>query len=401
MRSSTTAWLLAALALSWSAAEAAEVKVEPYGATQDGRKVTAYTLVNDKGNSATILDYGATISAVRVPDRKGQRTNVVMAFADVAGWESMGHANAILGRVTNRLLNGFTLDGVHYPLKPNANGVTMHSATGYTGYSVRIWGVEPVRPQDGAAVTMTLDSPDGDQGFPGNLKIRATYRFDNDDQLRLDMSAATDKPTVINLTNHVYFNLNGNGSVPVFDHELQVMSDKIAEQGPQTEYTGKILPVAGTPWDFTKPTPVRERLALALGAEYAAAATAPPVPPTMIRSFNLPYFATAWTGSLPACAIRRAAGCWRCAPPNPRCTFIRRPRCGAISSAIRASPSRACRRSPSRPSTCPRRPITPSSPRSCCGRGRPGGRPPSSPSRPTPAARRRRSQRPQASLDWA
>lgn len=291
MRSSSTAWLLAALALSWSAAEAAEVKVEPYGVTQDGRKVTAYTLVNDKGNSATILDYGATISAVRVPDRKGQRTNVVMAFADMAGWESMGHANAILGRVTNRLLNGFTLDGVHYPLKPNANGVTMHSATGYTGYSVRIWGVEPVRPQDGAAVTMTLDSPDGDQGFPGNLKIRATYRFDNDDQLRLDMSAATDKPTVINLTNHVYFNLNGNGSVPVFDHELQVMSDKIAEQGPQTEYTGKILPVAGTPWDFTKPTPVRERLALALGAEYAAAATAPPVPPTMIRSFNLPYFA--------------------------------------------------------------------------------------------------------------
>ena len=291
MRSSTTAWLLAALALSWSVAEAAEVKVEPYGATQDGRKVTAYTLVNDKGNSATILDYGATISAVRVPDRNGQRTNVVMAFADMAGWESMGHANAILGRVTNRLFNGFTLDGVHYPLKPNANGVTMHSATGYTGYSVRIWGVEPVRPQDGAAVTMTLDSPDGDQGFPGNLKIRATYRFDNDDQLRLDMSAVTDKATVINLTNHVYFNLNGNGTVPVFDHELQVMSHQIAEQGPQTQYSGKILPVRGTPWDFTKPTPIRERLALALGPEYAVAATAPPVPPTMIRSFNLPYFA--------------------------------------------------------------------------------------------------------------
>lgn len=282
-----------ALSLTAWAASAAEVKVEPYGTTKDGRPVTAYTLTNDRGNSATILDYGATIAAVRVPDRHGKLANVAFSFADIAGWEATGHANAILGRVANRITNGFTLDGVRYPLKPGANGTTMHSATGYTGYGVRTWKVDPVTSRD--SISMTLDSPDGDQGMPGNLKIRATYLFGNDNSLRLDMTATTDKATPVNLTNHVYFNLLGNSVAPVYDHILQVNSKQIAGE-PEIGVIGQLRPVAGTPFDFTKPTVLKERMALALGPQYAPGGTPagtapPPLPPTVIRNFNLPFFA--------------------------------------------------------------------------------------------------------------
>jgi aldose 1-epimerase len=284
-----------AAALSWAgAASAATVRAEPYGRTKDGAAVTAYTLTNDRGNSATILDMGATIAAVRVPDRQGRRTNVVLSFGDVAGWEALQHA-AIMGRVANRILNGFTLDGVHYPLKPGPTGQTMHSATGYTGYGLRLWQVEPVRRRDGAAISMTLQSPDGDQGMPGNLKIRATYRFTNDNALRLDMTATTDKATPVNLTNHVYFNLGGATTAPVYDHLLQVNSQEIAG-APEIGVVGELRPVAGTPFDFTRPVRLRDRMALALGPQYAMNANPPgtaplPIPDTMIRHFNLPYSA--------------------------------------------------------------------------------------------------------------
>lgn len=290
MQNRLSAVLGTAVAIGWcNWAAAAEVKVAPYGVSKDGHKVTAYTLVNDSGASATILDHGARVAAIRVPDRNGKLGNTVMSFADMRGWESLGYYNTIVGRVANVILNGFTLDGVRYPLKPGPNGVTMHSATGYTGYGERMWAVEPIRRSDGAAVTLTLDSPDGDQGFPGHVKVRVTYRFTNDNALRLDFSATTDKATPINLTNHLYFNLNGNSTTPVYDHDLQVMSDRIAPLNPATG--GEIGPVAGAPYDFTKPTPLRERLGLALGPEYATPGRSLPVPPTMLRIFNLPFFA--------------------------------------------------------------------------------------------------------------
>ena len=277
------------LAAAWSGeAVAAEVKSAPYGVTKDGHAVTAYTLINDSGASATILDYGGTVSAINVPDRNGKLGNVVMSFADLSGWEKLAHANAILGRVANRIQNGFTLDGVHYPLpQQDARGVTMHS--GPDRYANRLWVVKPIQKQDGAAITLTLDSPDGDQGFPGDLKVTATYRFGNDNTLRLDLSATTDKPTVINLTNHIYFNLNGNSTVPVYDHDLQVMTDVMTEVDPAIGPTGKIIPIAGTSSDFSKPTRISDHLALALGTAYDSAATAPPPPAGMQRSFNISY----------------------------------------------------------------------------------------------------------------
>lgn len=282
------AWLATTLTLVWcAAAAAAEVKVAAYGLTRDGRPVKAYTLTNDTGASATILDYGAAIAAIRVPDRNGKLGNTVMSFADLAAWETFGHANSIVGRVANRITRGFTLDGVYYPLTQNAQGVTSHG--GPNTYTTRVWSVESIRIDRGPAITLALDSPDGDQGFPGHVKIRATYRFSNDNALRLEMVATTSKATPINLTNHIYFNLNGNSTTPVYDHSLQIMTDRTAVMEPGTSPTGEIVPVAGTPFDFTKPTVIKERLALALGPAFAHPATAPPVPPGMVRSFSRPF----------------------------------------------------------------------------------------------------------------
>ena len=156
------AWLAAATALATgSGAMAGGVRTSDYGVTQDGRPVHAFTLTNDTGASATILDYGGAIADIHVPDRDGKFGNVVMSFPDVASWEVVGHANSLIGRAANRIRNGFTLDGTHYPLQQNALHITQHS--GPPTYSTRVWKVEPIRKQDGAAVTLTMDSPDGDQ----------------------------------------------------------------------------------------------------------------------------------------------------------------------------------------------------------------------------------------------
>jgi aldose 1-epimerase len=267
---------------------AAGVKVAPYGVTKDGRSVTAYTLFNDKGSSTTILDYGGTIAAIRVPDRQGKFANVAMSFADMAGWETVGHwTSADIGRYANIIRDGFTLDGVHYPLTTDARGITMHS--GPETYARRIWIADPVKPQDGAALTLTMDSPDGDQGFPGHAIIKVTYKFSNSNELQIDFVATTDKPTVINLTNHLYLNLNGNSTTPVCDEDMQVMTDQGAVQVQGKGPTGEISSVVGTPFDFTKPTLLKERLALCLGPQFDNAATAPAIPPGMARSFNEPF----------------------------------------------------------------------------------------------------------------
>ncbi len=278
--------MLAAAALVWgTAADAAGVKVAPYGVTKDGQAVNAYTLVNDKGASATILDYGGAIAEIRVPDRQGLLGNVVMSFADLAAWETVGHANANVGRYANRIRKGFTLDGVQYPLQQNAQGVTLHG--GQPPYTTRVWKAEPIRESMGAMLTLTLDSPDGDQGFPGNLKIRATYRFTNDNALRLGFEAVSDKPTVVNLTNHLYFNLNGDSTTPVYDHDLQVMADRVQAKDADNLPTGELLAVTGTPFDLTKPTVLSTRVAAAHDTSPPPqGGQPPPTPDGMVRSYD-------------------------------------------------------------------------------------------------------------------
>ena len=285
MGKAKVSFVAALVALSFcEIAHAAEVKVAPYGVTKDGRAVTAYTLLNDKGASATILDFGGAIAAVRVPDRNGKLGNVVMSFADMAGWEAIGHANSTLGRLAQRVRGGFTLDGVYYKMQVGANGVVNHS--GPPSFATRMWNVEPIRKQDGAAVTLSLLSPDGDQGLPGEMKIKITYSFSNDNALRLDYVATTNKPTVVNLTNHIYFNLKDGGETPVFDHVLQMEADRYAVKDPDGVQMGPLQSVIGTPLDFVKPTAIRARMPLARDPAFASAATAPPVPEGMVRSYD-------------------------------------------------------------------------------------------------------------------
>lgn len=266
------------------AASAEEVRSEPYGTTQDGRAVTAFTLVNNNGASATILDFGGTIAAIRVPDRGGRLGNVVIAFVDLAGWEAVGHANANIGRYANRIRGGFSLDSVHYPLQQNASGITLHG--GPPPYSTRLWTVAPVQPE-GAALTLTLISPAGDQGFPGTLTITATYRLTNDDALRLDYTATTDHPTVINLTNHIYFNLNGNSTTSVYGQRLTLAADRIAVKDSLGMLTGELRPVTGTALDMSTGEPVIRLVASAADPAFALPRTNANAPaPGQLRSFD-------------------------------------------------------------------------------------------------------------------
>jgi aldose 1-epimerase len=271
-----------------SAACAGEVRVAPYGTTRDGRAVSAYTLVNDAGASATILDYGGTVAEIRVPDRHGQTGNVVMSFSDLAGWETLGHANAIIGRYANRIRSGFTLDGVHYPLQQNASGITLHG--GPPAYATRIWAADTTSDGDGAAVSLSLDSPAGDQGFPGALRVRAVYRLTNDNALRLDFEATTDLPTIVNLTNHIYFNLNGNSTTPVYSHTFALMADAIAVKDAQNSVTGELKAVAGTPLDLREGQLLGELVLSATDPAFAAPRpdAAPPLP-GQLRNFDHSY----------------------------------------------------------------------------------------------------------------
>ncbi len=272
--------------MAWSpGAAAGEVRTAPYGTTQDGRPVTAYTLINDSGASATILDFGGTIAEIRVPDRAGRMGNVVMSFADLAGWEAVGHANANIGRYANRIRGGFTLDGVHYPLQQNASGITLHG--GPPPFSTRIWTTSPVETGDDAAVTLSLTSPAADQGFPGNLTITATYRLTDDNALRLDFAATTDQPTVINLTNHIYFNLNGNSRTSVYGQMLSLAADRIAVKDGIGMLTGELKPVAGSALDTAAPVPLIRLVASAADPVFAAPRTNANSPaPGQLRSFD-------------------------------------------------------------------------------------------------------------------
>ena len=281
MRGVWASGLAGVVAAAWvTAAAAAGVKVEAYGTLKDGRAVKAYTLTNDNGASATILDYGGKVTAIRVPDRNGKLGNTVQSFQNLAGWESSTYTSALTGRYAGTITKGFTLDGVYYPLTQTAQGTTMHG--GVDPYPLRIWTAQSIRQQDGTAVTLTLVSPDGDQGFPGTLKVAVKYSFTNDNALRLDFTATTDKPTVLNLMNHMFFNLNGNSAGAVYDQELQVFTD----QGP-SRTPGKLADsLVGTPLDFTKPTRIGARVVGSLGPQYDNADTSPPIPSGMARSLG-------------------------------------------------------------------------------------------------------------------
>jgi len=223
-----------------------------YGVTSGGEEVRAFRLGGEK-LSAVILDMGGTITEIVVAGRDGRRRNVVLGLNDLAAYEASGWWNCLIGRYANRL-DGMAIEGHHYPLSPDANGVTLHGGRG-SSWGSRLWDVTA---QSDTALSLKLISPDRDQGFPGTMTVEVTYSV-SDDALRLDYAATTDKATVVNLTNHIYFNLAGEGSV--LDQQLQLNADAITPTDRLQIPTGEITPVAGTPFDFRNPHRIGTRIA--------------------------------------------------------------------------------------------------------------------------------------------
>jgi len=231
-----------------------------FGQTKDGKSVEIYTLTNKKGAVAKVMTYGATLTELHVPDRNKQNADVVLGFDDFSKYEA-GHPffGTTTGRVANRIGKGrFTLDGKEYKLFVNNGPNSLHG--GQYGFDKKVWEAKPVDSPDGPAVRFHYVSPDGEEGYPGNLDTTVTYTLTNNNELKIDYRATTDKPTIVNLTNHSYFNLAGEGSGTVLDHVLLINADKYTVFDATQIPTGEIKSVKGTPLDFTTSTPIGKRI---------------------------------------------------------------------------------------------------------------------------------------------
>ena len=249
--------LTSALGLLQAASGTASAGHEDFGRTSDGQAVRRITLKNRKGLSARILTYGAIIQELNVPDRDGNWTNVVLSTDTMAKYERFPGSAAVIGRVANRIAGAqFELDGATYNLARNNGRHSIHG--GNKGFASVVWNLDETGVRRGDAfVRLSYLSVDGEEGYPGNLRTTVTYTLTDDDELRVDYTADTDKPTIVNLTNHAYFNLAGGGSC--LDNLLWIPATHYTPSDNELIPTGKIAPVGGTPVDFRKPTRVGER----------------------------------------------------------------------------------------------------------------------------------------------
>ncbi len=232
----------------------------PYGTTQGGQGVEIFTMTNEHGLRVRFLSLGGVITEIDVPDRAGRPDDIVLGLNNLQEYETLpGHFGAITGRYANRIGGAqFTLGGQTYHLIANNGPNTLHG--GPNALDRQVWTVTPLTVPDGVAATLSYVSPDGDQNFPGTLTTHVTYTLTNDDVLQIAYVASTDKDTVINFTNHSYFNLAGNGSGSVADQLLLVNADRYTPTGPDQIPTGDIAPVEGTPLDFRQMMPIGARL---------------------------------------------------------------------------------------------------------------------------------------------
>lgn len=233
---------------------------EAFGTTKGGEGVDIYTLKNAKGSVAKIMTYGGTVVQLMVPDKNGKMDDILLGFDNLKDYEEKSpYFACIIGRYGNRIGKAkFTLDGKEYTLAANNNGQHLHG--GIKGFDKVVWQAKPFESKEGPGLKLHYLSKDMEEGYPGNLDVTVTYTLTNDNELKIDYHATTDKPTICNLTNHCYFNLAGQGNGDILGHELMINADNFT---PVDEYlitTGQIRPVKGTPFDFTSPTAIGKRI---------------------------------------------------------------------------------------------------------------------------------------------
>lgn len=233
----------------------AAVDVKPWGRTADGSPVNLYTLTS-KSLTITITNYGAHVVSIEAPDKGGKRADVVLGYKDLAGYEADNktYVGSVVGRYGNRIAKGaFSIDGRAYKIPLNNNANTLHGGT--TGFDRKVWTGRVIS----NGVELTLVSPDGDMGYPGALTATVRYTLSGD-SLSIDYTATTSRPTVVNLTNHTYFNLAGESSGTILQQKLMLNADRYTPVDAGLIPTGQLVPVAGTPFDFRHSTAIGERM---------------------------------------------------------------------------------------------------------------------------------------------
>ena len=244
-----------------TAPAAARLMRAPYGSLPDGTGVELFTLTNTHGVEVRAMTYGGIILSLRTPDRRGQLDDIALGYDTAAEYVTNPRAyfGAIVGRYANRIAKGrFVLDGKTYQLATNNGPNHLHG--GKQGFDAVVWRAEPFDDSRGAGVVFAYTSRDGEEGYPGTLKARVTYTLTEKNELIFDFEATTDAPTIVNLSQHTYFNLAGDGRRDVLDHELQLFADRYVPVDETLIPTGELAAVEGTPFDFRQPTKIGARI---------------------------------------------------------------------------------------------------------------------------------------------
>ena len=232
----------------------------PFGVTADGRPIDLITLRNARGMVVRAMTFGGIVLSVSVPDRAGHFDDVVLGHDDAGGYFSNApYFGALIGRYGNRIARGrFTLDGHTYTLATNNGANHLHG--GVRGWDQQVWNAAPFHDRRGVGVILTHTSSDGDEGYPGRVEATVTYTLTDANELRIDYLATTDRPTIINLTQHSYFNLAGSRASDVLGHQLMIAADRYTPVDAGLIPTGELAPVQGTPFDFRVSTPIGARI---------------------------------------------------------------------------------------------------------------------------------------------
>jgi aldose 1-epimerase len=246
-----------------SPAKDAKMSIEKaaYGKMPDGTQIDQYTLTNSKGMKVKVITYGAIITDVETPDRDGKFANITLHFDNLADYmtKNSPYFGCVPGRFANRIAKAqFTLDGKTYKLNTNNNENTLHG--GNKGFDKCVWTAKEVKGDGFVGLALTLVSPDGDEGYPGKLTATVTYSLTEKNEIKMEYTATTDKPTVVNLTNHAYWNLAGAGNGTILDQEVMIDADNYLAVDKGLIPVGDPTPVKGTPMDFTKATTVGSRI---------------------------------------------------------------------------------------------------------------------------------------------